>query len=155
MRVLKIIATVLIPLQFGLLAYFPTAEGIQTAWYADLVKPSFYPASTLYVPVWTILYILMGISLWLAWQHGVNKANRLSIIVFFVQLLLNSTWSLLFFGLHNPFYALLDMVILLIFIALTIFMFYKFSRPAALLLLPYILWVSYEAILNYFIVILN
>lgn len=132
-------------------------------WYAGLVKPAFNPPAWIFGPVWTTLYVLMGISLFLVWkQHPhilknmrVLRAWRLAMFLFFSQLLLNAVWSILFFGLHSPGWALLDIAALWLAIVWTIAAFSKISRPAAWLLAPYILWVSFAAYLNYTIWALN
>jgi tryptophan-rich sensory protein len=98
----------------------------------------------------------MGISLYLVWNKGLkNKDVKSSLFIFFVQLILNALWSILFFGLKSPFYAFIEIVILWIAIAVTIFKFYKISKNAGLILLPYILWISIALILNFYVWRLN
>ena len=100
-------------------------------------------------PVWIALYTLMGISLYLVWKKGLkNKKVQLGILFFGVQLALNSLWSIIFFGLKNPFYAFIEIVILWLAILLTIYQFWKIDRNASYLLVPYLLWVTFAAILN-------
>lgn len=135
------------------------------AWYAGLVKPSFSPPNWLFGPVWVTLYLLMGISAYLVWEKlkennaaknpAGAKAAQLGLLLFAVQLVLNAKWSFLFFGLHSPFLGLVCIVFLWLAIVLTIWQFSKVSRNAALLLLPYLLWVSFASLLNYFIFALN
>jgi tryptophan-rich sensory protein len=121
-----------------------------------LQKPSFSPPNFVFAPVWVTLFILMSISLYLVWNKGLkNKEVRISISIFAIQLVLNILWSLLFFGLQNPFYGLIDIIALWVAILITIMRFYKVDRRAGLLLLPYILWVSLAMILNYYVFILN
>lgn len=132
----------------GLAATPFTASAIP-AWYATLAKPSFSPPNWVFGPVWTTLYFLMGLAAWLVWK------KHKSLALFYLQLALNFLWSLLFFGLHSPILGLVDIIFLWTFILLTINQFKKVSRPAAYLLLPYLLWVSFAAILNLAIVILN
>lgn len=123
-------------------------------WYAFLNKPFFSPPNFLFGPVWTALYFLMGVSLYLIWTSK-NKFKKNALRIFFIQLSLNAVWSIIFFGLKNPSLALADIIALWITITLTIKAFYKISRPASYLLIPYILWVSFAFFLNLFIVILN
>ena len=123
-----------------------TTPAIST-WYASLVKPSFNPPNWIFFPVWTILFALMGIALYLAWPKGK--------LIFGAQLLLNILWSVLFFGLHSPLLAFIEIILLWIAILSTIIVFYRTSKQDAYLLVPYILWVSFAAVLNLFIVILN
>jgi tryptophan-rich sensory protein len=130
-----------------------TTSSIPT-WYASLIKPSFNPPNWIFGPVWTTLYLLMGISLYLVWIRGAKK-NRTALIWFGSQLALNSIWSILFFGLKSPLSAFIEIIFLWITILITIIYFYKTSKPAAYLLIPYILWVSFAAVLNISIVILN
>jgi len=118
-------------------------------WYALLNKPFFSPPNWVFGPVWTVLYFLMGISLYLIWNKSVK------IKIFLIQLALNFLWSLVFFWLHQPLLALITIFMLWISIYLTIKSFYRISKLAAYLLIPYILWVSFALLLNLFIVVLN
>lgn len=123
-------------------------------WYASLEKPFFSPPNFIFGPVWTILYFLMGVSLYLIWNSkSKNKTHALKL--FFAQLCLNAFWSIIFFGLENPLLAFGEIILLWITIILTIKAFSKISKSAAYLLIPYIVWVSFAMILNLFIVILN
>ena len=107
-------------------------------------------------PVWTVLYVLMGISAYLVWIKGFdNKEVKIALGVFGVQLVLNAVWSFLFFGLQSPFYALIEIGVLWIAITATMFVFYRINKTAMYLLIPYIVWVSFAAVLNYSIWILN
>jgi tryptophan-rich sensory protein len=125
-------------------------------WYATLSKPFFSPPNWVFGPVWTMLYILMGISAYLIWQHGWKKKQvRFALFLFGMQLFLNALWSILFFGLRSPFYGLLCIIPLWICIALCIRAFYPIERWAAYLLVPYLLWVSFATILNAAIWMLN
>lgn len=126
------------------------------AWYAGLNKPFFSPPNWVFGPVWTILYLLMGIALYLIWNRGLkNKATQKAVKIFLIQLALNFVWSLVFFGFHSPLLAFLIIIALWAMIVYSIYLFNKLSNLATLLLLPYILWVSFALILNLFIVILN
>lgn len=125
-------------------------------WYGGLNKPPFNPPNWIFGPVWTILYILMGISAYLIYEKGLkNKRVRSALIIFGVQLLLNSLWSIIFFGWHLLLLAFLELVLLWAAIILSIISFNRISRTAAYLLIPYILWVSFAAVLNLSIWLLN
>ncbi len=127
-----------------------------TAWYRTLIKPQFTPQPWVFAPVWTILYLLMGIALYLVWQTKFKKSEvKTAINLFAIQLTLNVTWSFLFFGQHNPFYGLIDIIPLAIAIIATIIQFNKINRNAALLMLPYLAWVLFASYLNYSIWMLN
>ena len=125
-------------------------------WYATLVKPAFNPPAWVFGPVWTILYTLMGIAAYLIWQEGWQKKQvKDALRTFGEQLLLNSLWSILFFGLKNPLLAFMEILLLWILIIATIMKFYRLNKWAAYLLLPYLLWVSFASMLNAAIVVLN
>lgn len=136
----------------GLLGSLFTIPSIPT-WYQSLNKPFFSPPNFVFAPVWTTLYILMAISLYLVLVK--KPKNNLPIKFFLIQLLLNFFWSIIFFYIHAPLVAFFDILLLFTFIALTIEAFYKVNKVASYLLVPYILWVSFAAILNLSIVILN
>ena len=126
------------------------------SWYAYLKKPAFTPPNWLFGPAWISLYLLMAVAAYMVWQKGWQWPGvRLALAVFLVQLLLNFLWSPAFFGLRSPLAGAVVIVVLWLAILLTIFLFFKISRPAALLLLPYILWVSYASALNISIYFLN
>ena len=126
-----------------------------TSWYATLNKPAFNPPNWLFAPAWTTLFILMGLALYLVWERGGWKANKLPITVFGIQLLLNILWSVLFFGLQNPLAAFVEIIFLWIAILGTIMLFYRVEKTAAYLMVPYICWVTFAALLNYSIWLLN
>jgi benzodiazapine receptor len=126
------------------------------SWYDLLIKPSFNPPNWIFGPVWTTLYILMGISLYLVlreWKKGVDI--RIAGGLFAVQLFLNFIWSYMFFGLQSPTYAFIVIVLLWVAILATIVTFFRINHIAGYLLVPYILWVSFASILNYSIMVLN
>lgn len=126
------------------------------SWYANLIKPEFAPPNWIFGPVWTILFLLMGVAAFLVWEKGwVRRDVRIAIAVFIGQLVLNTLWSFLFFGLHSPGTAFIEILILWLAIIATILVFGRVSKLAAWLLVPYILWVSFAAYLNYSIFILN
>jgi benzodiazapine receptor len=139
----------------GLLGSAFTAPAI-TSWYALLNKPSFAPPNSLFAPVWVVLYTLMGISLYLVWQKGVEKGQvKDAMILFGIHLLVNASWSIIFFGLKNVTWALLEISFLLGVIIAVITKFYKINKTAGLLLVPYLLWVAFATVLNYSIWLLN
>jgi benzodiazapine receptor len=117
-------------------------------WYAHLAKPTWTPPSWLFGPVWSCLYLMMAISAWLVWRQNGLATARLPIGLFALQLGLNSAWSVLFFGLHSPGAAFLDILLLWIAIVATVAAFWHRSRWASLLLIPYLAWVSFAAVLN-------
>jgi tryptophan-rich sensory protein len=152
---LKLVTSIIICLLAGYIGSIFTSPSIP-AWYANLEKPPFNPPAWIFAPVWTMLFVLMGISAYLVWDKGAqNKDVRLSLFIFGVQLMLNVLWSFLFFRMHSPFYAFVEIIILWAAIALTILNFYRISRTAGLMLIPYILWVSFAAVLNFYILRLN
>lgn len=139
----------------GIIGSAFTISAIQN-WYTRLVKPALNPPSWIFGPVWTTLYALMGIAVFLIWKNGLERKDvRMALGVFGIQLFLNALWSIIFFGLHSPGLALVDIAALWIAIVWTMFVFYKISKPAAYLLVPYILWVSFAMYLNYSIYVLN
>ncbi len=158
----KLIITIVVSQLAGVIGSVFTTSAIPT-WYAGLVKPALNPPAWVFGPAWTTLYALMGIALFLVWRQHSNilenvrmlRIWRVSIAAFFVQLFLNAIWSIIFFGLQNPGWALIDIVVLWLAIVWTMFIFYKISKPAAYLLVPYILWVSFASYLNYSIWMLN
>ncbi|MEW4454108.1 TspO/MBR family protein [Bremerella sp. JC817] len=124
-------------------------------WYAELNKPSFNPPNWIFGPVWSTLYLMMAIAAWLTWRKSGWSSAPFALILFCIQLLLNTAWSVLFFGLQNPVAAAFDIVLLWGAILATIIAFWPHSRVAALLLVPYLAWVSFASILNFTIVALN
>ena len=139
----------------GVIGSFATSSSV-TTWYPELIKPTFNPPSWLFAPVWIILYALMGVALYMVWDKGIKtKQSKWAIKLFGFQLGLNSLWSVLFFGLKNPLLAFLEIIILWTAILLMIMAFRRISKPAAYLLIPYILWVSFAAILNFSLFYLN
>jgi len=152
---LKLLASIAIVWGAAAIGSVFTAPAIQT-WYPTLRKPWFNPPNYIFGPVWTILYTLMGIALFLVWRKGTDTPRvKPALAVFGVQLGLNVLWSVLFFGLRSPLLGLIDIGLLWMAILATIILFFPISVPASLLLIPYVLWVSFAAVLNYFIVRLN
>lgn len=151
----KIIIGILICNGVGLLASAVTLDAIPN-WYAQLNKPSFNPPNWLFGPVWTVLYTLMGVSAAAIWEAGVDRPEvKKALTVFAVQLGLNGIWSYLFFGYQNPLFAFIEILCLLIVIVVTIFHFKNIKKWTAWLLIPYLIWVSFAAILNFSIYLLN
>ena len=150
---LKLIGFVLLSNLAGIIGSIFTRESVNT-WYLTLTKPSFNPPGWIFGPVWTLLYILMGIAAFLVYKRGYKKAKT-ALNFFFIQLFFNALWSFLFFGLKNPFLAFIEIIILLTFIVITTYHFYKLEKRAAYLMLPYLAWVSFATILNLFLFILN
>lgn len=153
----KLVVAIVVSELAGIIGAVFTAPSIPT-WYAELAKPALNPPGWIFGPVWTALYALMGIALFLVWKTSPSVApqeRRRAMSVFFVQLVLNSLWSIIFFGFHRPDLAFIEIIILWIAILATIITFGKISKVAAWLLVPYILWVSFASYLNYSIWMLN
>ena len=141
--------SLILSLSAGLLGGLFTAGAIP-GWYGTLVKPVFNPPNWLFGPVWTILYLMMGIALFLIWSSGESRDRIKSATwIFLLQLVLNTLWSLLFFGLHQPALAFAEIIMLWLAILWTIFSFRKISRQTIYLLFPYLAWVSFAAFLNF------
>lgn len=139
----------------GLLGSLFTTTG-PGSWYSTLIKPAFNPPAWIFAPVWTLLYILMGISLYLVITEGMKGRDvRIPLLVFTIQLILNILWSYAFFGLESTFFGLLVIILLWISIVATMILFYPVRKAAAWLLVPYILWVSFATLLTYTIYSLN
>ncbi len=150
-----LIGCILLTNAAGFIGSFFTTPQIPN-WYADLNKPVFNPPNWVFAPVWTTLFILMGISLFLVIRQGIKKPLiRSAVVVFGFQLMLNILWSVLFFGLQNPLAAVCEIVVLIIAIIWTMLLFYRLSKPAAYLLIPYLAWVSFASVLNFTIWWLN
>ena len=151
----RLVISIIICQSAGIIGSFFTAPAID-AWYKNLIKPVFNPPSWIFGPVWTLLFLLMGISLYIIWQQGLDKKyNKLAFWLFIVHLGFNTLWSILFFGLKNPGLAFLEIIFLFLFIIYLILHFCNIDKKAAYLLFPYLLWVSFAAILNYSIWQLN
>lgn len=154
-RLIKLSFAVLICEGVGILGSIFTIPAI-TTWYQTLNKPFFSPPNYVFGPVWTILYTLMGVSIFLVLEKKIKVKERNSLIYLFsLQLLLNFLWSVIFFYFHLPLLSFLEILILWGSILLLILRFWKYSKPASYLLVLYLLWVSFAAILNASIVILN
>jgi len=154
-NILKLLFSVFVCLSAGFLGSFFTRGSLDT-WYVHINKPSFTPPSWVFAPVWTALYILMGIAAFLVWRKGLDNKNvQLALLAFLIQLVLNALWTPLFFGMRSPLYGLIEIILLWLAILVTTTLFFGISRLSAFLLLPYILWVSFAVVLNATIVYLN
>ena len=152
---LKLVVSIVVCQLAGMIGGLFTASSVDT-WYATLTKPAFNPPNWLFSPVWITLYVLMAVALFLVWRQGLQiEGVKSALIVFGLQLALNTLWSLLFFGLKMPLLAFIEIVVLWCLILITIFKFKKISKIAGLLLIPYLLWVSFAAVLNFFLWYLN
>lgn len=143
-----------------IIAYLPsaTAAFVDTgAWYDSLAKPAWTPPSWVFGPVWTLLYLLMGIAAWRVWaMHGLdNRGTRLALGLFLVHLILNAAWTWLFFGLHMLSTAAAEIVVLWAMILVLVVLFWKRDHLAGALLVPYLLWVTYAVTLSIGFAIMN
>jgi translocator protein len=152
---MKLLISIAIPVTVGLIGGSFSRPEID-GWYQSIEKPSWQPPNWVFGPVWTTLYILMGIALYLIWKSNApENRKRTAITLWSIQLVLNFFWSYIFFSLHELGWALAEIIVLWVFILLTIFAFARISRLAAWLLVPYISWVSFASILTYTIYQLN
>lgn len=145
---LNIILAVFICLGVGFASSIATQSSVND-WFPTLEKPFFNPPAWVFAPVWTLLYILMGISAGLIWSQPIDsQIKKKALTLFLTQLALNATWSILFFGLKNPLLALIEIVLLWLFIFETYKAFGQIHKTASFLLLPYLAWVSFASVLN-------
>lgn len=150
-KVVKLLSAVAVCWIAAVIGSIATFSQIPT-WYTTLVKPEWNPPNWLFGPVWTVLFTLMGVSLYLLWK---NKNNAIAVRFFYIQLFLNILWSWMFFGWHRLDLALVEIVVLWIAIVKTVNYSYKVNKTAGLILLPYLIWVSFAGFLNYTIWMLN
>lgn len=144
-----------IPLAIGVCGGLLTMESVKT-WYTTLNKPSFNPPNEVFGPVWSALYVIMGISSYLVWRkRKLVSGFPWAVAIYLLQLVLNLTWSFLFFYQHQIDFALVEIGVLLLTIIINAFIFYRIDKLAGLLFLPYIIWVSFASYLTYSIFILN
>jgi tryptophan-rich sensory protein len=153
MKAMKLIASLVISFAAGVVGNIATIPNIPT-WYAGLEKPLLNPPNIVFGPVWTILYLLIAISLYLVWVHPA-KNKTAAYIAFATQILLNTLWSLVFFGLHAPLLAVAVVLLLVMAIIATIISFHRVSKVAAYLLIPYVVWVGFATYLTIGIAVLN
>ncbi len=152
---MKLFISILIPLLVGAVAGLFTSSGVN-GWYALANKPWFNPPNWIFAPVWTLLYIMMGIAFFLIWKSTADKnVKQTAMILFSIQLVINFFWSFIFFKLQQPGWAFAEILLMWVMILLTIIWFGKISAAAAWLLVPYICWVSFASVLNYSIWKLN
>ncbi|MEO8533955.1 MAG: TspO/MBR family protein [Flavobacterium sp.] len=148
-KIIKIAIALVVCLVVGYSASLVTRPSIET-WYVTLTKPGFNPPNWIFMPVWTMLYIFMGVAAGLVWDQikERNQEVKTALGFFLIQLTLNAVWSYLFFGLKNPMLALIEIAILELMIYETYLKFNKINKIAAYLLIPYMAWVAFAAILN-------
>ncbi|MBK9289296.1 MAG: tryptophan-rich sensory protein [Flavobacteriales bacterium] len=152
---IKILIAIVSTLVLGSLSGLLTIDAIN-GWYASLAKPSFNPPNWVFGPAWSVLYILMGLAAGLVWSANSDASlKRKALLSYIVQLGLNVVWTLIFFGLKSPAVALVEIIVLWVAIVWCIRLFLPISRPAAYLLVPYLLWVTFASVLNGAIVFLN
>jgi tryptophan-rich sensory protein len=152
---LKFVISIAIPVAVGATAGFFTVSGVES-WYQTINKPSWNPPSWIFGPVWTTLYVMMGIALFLVWKSEASEIlKKTATALFTVQLVLNFFWSFIFFRQQQPGWALVEIIALWVAILFTIFAFANVNKIAAWLLVPYISWVSFATVLNYTIWQLN
>ena len=127
--------------------------GFKEPWYSLINKPSFNPPNWIFAPVWTTLYLMMTIAIWLFWHSKIRDMN--TIYIYFIHIVFNTTWSIVFFGLHEIFYALLVLVALIFLIITLILRFKRVNMLSYYLMIPYLLWCCYALILNFNLILLN
>jgi tryptophan-rich sensory protein len=149
-----LVVIVVVCFAFAAIGSTATASNINE-WYTQVKKPDWNPPNWIFGPVWSLLYLMMAVSAWLVWKDNLVSRCKLALGLFAVQLILNSLWSVLFFGMKNIGGAAIEIVALWIAILLTMIAFSRFSKLAAALLVPYLLWVSFASFLNYTIWTLN
>lgn len=157
MRVLfsaKFLISILLPIALGAIAGMFTSQSVPE-WYATLNRPSFNPPNWIFGPVWTTLYIIMGISLFLIWKQDVSKKRNFAILIFMIQLILNFGWSFIFFYFNMIGIALLEIVLLWFSIITMLVLFYKIKPIASYINIPYLLWVTFATVLNASYYLLN
>jgi translocator protein len=152
--IIKLMVSIGLPLAVGAIAGMYTSAAVPE-WYANLNRPSFNPPGWVFGPVWTVLYILIGISLFLIWKEEPGQARNWAIGVFFVQLALNFAWSFIFFYSKMIGPALLEIIVLWITIVIMLLLFYRIRPLAAYINIPYLLWVSFATALNASYYLLN
>jgi translocator protein len=153
-QIVKLIVSLLLPLGLGSIAGLITSEAVPE-WFAALNRPSFSPPNWLFGPVWTTLYILLGLSFFLIWKQEASRQRNQAIIIFFVQMALNFGWSFIFFYFNMIGLALIEIVLLWISIIIMLLLFYKIKPAAAYMNIPYLIWVTFASVLNAGYYILN
>jgi benzodiazapine receptor len=153
-KLLTFVGCILLTLTVGGVSGIATINGVKS-WYTTLKKPSFNPPNYLFGPVWTILYFLMGVSLYMVVSNSKSTTLKRPLAIFGLQLVLNFFWSVIFFNLHQVGWALVEILLMWVSIIFMIIEFYRINKIAGLLQLPYIIWVSFATLLNASIFCLN
>lgn len=153
-KIIKLTISLIIPLLIGFLGSFFTTSSVNS-WYTTINKPFFNPPNWIFAPVWTVLFILIGLSFYYVWINNFDNQKYKVISIYYAQLFLNLLWSILFFGMRSPLFSLIEIIILCVVIVFNILIFYKVSKKAGLLLLPYLFWVIFASFLNFSIYMLN
>ncbi len=152
---MKFVVALLICQGAGLVGSIFTVPNIPT-WYVFIRKPSFTPPTWFFTPVWTLLFLFMGIALFLIWKEGLSTQKvKPAMVIFFIQLILNMSWSFAFFGARSPFAGFIVIILLLVMILINAITFYSIQPVAGLLLIPYFIWVCFAAVLNHSLLLLN
>ncbi|HBU06729.1 MAG TPA: TspO protein [Candidatus Magasanikbacteria bacterium] len=147
----KLAISLIIPQLAGFLGSIANITSLDT-WYKGLIKPVFNPPGWIFGPVWTLLFVLMGVALYLVWDNkGIFNKYKVDFVIkiFSLQIILNIVWSWLFFGAMSPLLALLEIIVLWVAILWNMVVFYRLNKTAGYLLLPYLLWVSFASVLNF------
>lgn len=142
-----LVASIAVTLGVGAVGGLATASSV-TTWYAGLNKPAFNPPNAVFGPVWTTLYVLMAVAAWRVWRRASPLGAGPALMLYVAQLILNLGWSLIFFGLRQPGWAMIEVVCLLTAVAATTVAFWRSDRPAGLMMLPYAAWVGFASLLN-------
>lgn len=150
-QIISLLSFVAVPLLAGYLSS-QLLTGDMSSTYSVLVKPAFFPPAWIFAPVWTVLYILMGIAAYLVWK---KEGFKKPLLLFAIQLALNMLWTPLFFYFHLYLLAFIEIIVLILAVSMTILSFFKRSKPAALLMMPYLLWILFASVLNFLIFRLN
>lgn len=151
---IKLVFSIFLPLFAGIVGSIFTYANI-FSWYVFLKKPVLSPPNWVFGPVWTLLYILMGVAAYLVWIEKKNKTSKQAMQLYWIQLALNSMWSIVFFGLQQLFASSVIIILLWFMVLLTILKFNKISKKAAYLLIPYLLWITFASYLNISVWLLN
>tara|TARA_Y100001970_G_scaffold260973_1_gene343594 strand:- start:754 stop:1221 length:468 start_codon:yes stop_codon:yes gene_type:complete len=144
---------------FGLITYSASAIGgiatisFKEPWYSLLVKPSFNPPDWIFAPVWSTLYLMMTIAIWIFWHSKDRNIN--TVFIYFIHLIINTTWSVVFFVFHKIFFSLIVLIILIILITILILRFKRVNMLSYFLMIPYLLWCCFALILNLSLLVLN
>lgn len=153
-KLFKLLISIILPIGLGSIAGIFTSAAVPE-WYTTLNRPSFNPPNWIFGPVWTILYILLGISFFVIWKQPASKKRNQAILVYLLQLILNFAWSFIFFYFNMIGFALIEIILLWISIVIMLVLFYRIKPLASYMNIPYLLWVTFAAILNAGYYILN